>query len=100
MFKRKKQVNYLASGISLVVGTLIGLAYALLSTKQTGKEFQKEIKKRADKAIKCSKKKIGEEFDKAKREIGNEFEAQMTKSVASFKDKSKELFGKMKTLVK
>jgi gas vesicle protein len=100
MFNRKKkEVNYTATTISLVLGTLFGLAYALLSTKQTGKELQADIRKKADRALRSSKRKLGKEFIRAKKEFGAEFESQLIKTVANFKGRSKNWFGKAKSLV-
>ena len=97
--RKKKEMNYTLTAASLAIGTAIGLAYALFSTKQTGEEFKKDIRKKADKAIKSSKKKLSKEFNRAKKELSDEFETQITKSVANIKDKSKDLFTRVKTMV-
>lgn len=100
MFNRKKkEINYTVTGLSVVIGALFGFVYALLSAKKTGKEFQKDIRRMTDKAIKDSKSRITKELARAKKEFGNEFESHLIKSVANIKDKSKNLFGKVKALV-
>lgn len=93
MFNRKKkELNVSLTTFSLVTGAVLGFAYALLSTKQTGKELQKDLRRKADKALKNSKRKIGKEFVKAKREFGSEFETQMTKTLSNIKDSSKKVW--------
>lgn len=100
MFNRKKkEVNVTATTFSLVLGGLFGFAYALLSTKQTGKELQKDIRKKADKALKNSKRKLGKEFVKAKKELGEEFESSLIKTFSNIKGRSKNWFGRVKELV-
>jgi gas vesicle protein len=100
MFKRKKkEVNITATTFSLFMGALIGFVYALLSTKQTGKELQQDIRKKADKALRNSKRKLGKEFVRAKKELGAEFESQLIKTFTNFKGRSKNWFGKVKELV-
>ena len=95
--RKKKEVNYTTTTLSLVLGAALGWAYALVSTKKTGKEFQRDVKKTAVKALKKSKRKLGKEFVKAKKEIGDEFESQLIKSFTTIKDRSKTWFGKAKS---
>lgn len=94
--RKKKEVNYTVTSFSLVLGALAGFVYALFSTKRTGKELQRDIKKKATRALKDSKRKLGKEFVRAKKELGTEFESQLIKTFTNFKDKSKNWFGKAK----
>lgn len=97
--KKKKEVNYSATVLSLFVGAVAGGAYALLSTKKTGDELKKDIRKKTTKALENSKKEFGKQFSRAKKELSNEFETKLTKSVSEIKGKSKDLFCKVKALV-
>jgi gas vesicle protein len=88
--KEAKKNKGLLAPISLAVGAALGFAYAMLSAKKTGKEFQKELKAKANKAFSDSKKKIGKEFVRARKEIGTEFESHLIKTFSDLKSKSQD----------
>ena len=92
MFKfKKKQTNYTQTTTALFLGGLFGFIWALLTAKETGKDFKAKCVKEANKAIRTSKRKLGKEFVRAKKEFGNEFETQLTNTFSTLKDKSKKV---------
>jgi len=100
MFNRKKkEVNYAMTTLSLLAGAAMGVVYALLSTKKTGAELQKDLRKKAQKAYRLSKQKVKKEFDRAKKDIGHEFDSHVAKTVSNLKDKGRNIFGRVKTMV-